>query len=218
MKNLHALVIGATGATGKELVKLLLKNPNFSKVSVFARRKINIKHEKLIVHKIKFSRLREYNNLVYGDIFFSILGTTKKEAGGRKEQFLVDYTYQYKFANMASENGVSHYCLDSSIGANKNSFFFYPKIKGALEDSVKNLNFKTIQIFQPASLIRQAELMRSSEKIIVTILKVINKFGLLKFLKPILVKDLAIKIINEALLNQLDRLTIYKSTYLTSKK
>ena len=52
MKKLHALVLGATGATGQELVKLLLKNSDFSKVSVFVRRPISINHEKLIVHKV----------------------------------------------------------------------------------------------------------------------------------------------------------------------
>ena len=37
MKKLHALVLGATG---QELVKLLLKDSNFSKVSIFVRRTI----------------------------------------------------------------------------------------------------------------------------------------------------------------------------------
>ena len=124
MKKLHALVLGATGATGQEMVKLLLEDCNFSKVSIFVRRAINIDHKKLIVHKINFSRLREYKSLVKGDVLFSALGTTKQEAGGKKEQFLVDYTYQYEFAKIASENSVSHYSLVSSIGANKHSFFF----------------------------------------------------------------------------------------------
>ena len=44
MKKLHALVLGATGATGQEIVKLLLEDSNFSKVSVFVRRKIDIEH------------------------------------------------------------------------------------------------------------------------------------------------------------------------------
>ena len=95
MKKIHALVLGATGATGKELVKLLLEDSNFSKVSIFIRRKIDMNHEKLVIHKINFSRLSEYNSLVKGDVLFSSLGTTKQEAGGKKEQFLVDYTYQY---------------------------------------------------------------------------------------------------------------------------
>ena len=124
MKKLHALVLGATGATGKEIVKLLLEDSNFSKVSVFVRRTIDIDHEKLIIHEINFSKLSEYDNLVKGDILFSALGTTKQDAGSRKEQFLVDYTYQYAFAKMAVENGVSRYSLVSSMGANKNSFFF----------------------------------------------------------------------------------------------
>ena len=217
MKNLHALVIGATGATGQEIVKLLLKDSNFSKVSVFVRRKIYINHEKLAIHIINFSRLKKYSSLVKGDILFSALGTTKKEAGGKEKQFLVDYTYQYEFAKMASENCVCHYSLVSSIGANKNSFFFYPKIKGALEDSVKSLNFGKIQIFQPPSLIRQPELMRSGERYSLKFLQQINKLGLLKFLKPLLVKDLALKIVTESLLNKRERITIYKSKDLINK-
>ncbi|MDC0201954.1 NAD(P)H-binding protein [Flavobacteriales bacterium] len=211
MKKLHALVLGATGATGQEIVKLLLEDSNFCKVSVFVRGTIDIDHEKLIIHKINFSRLSEYNSLVKGDVLFSALGTTKQESGGEKEQFLVDYTYQYEFAKMASENGVSHYSLVSSIGANKNSLFFYPKIKGDLEESVKSLQFNKIQIFQPPSLIRQPELIRSGEKNSIKILKGINKLGFLKSFKPLLVKDLAMKIINESLLTQIERITIYKS-------
>ena len=207
---MQALVLGATGATGQELVKLLLEDSNFSKVSVFVRRAININHEKLIIHEINFSKLRQYNSLVNGDILFSALGTTKKQAGGKKAQFLVDYTYQYEFAKMAFENGISHYSLVSSVGANKDSIFFYPKIKGALEESVRIFNFKKIQIFQPPSLIRQPELMRSVEKISIKLLNGINKLGLLKTLKPLLVKDLAKKMIDESLLSNVNRVTTYK--------
>tara|TARA_Y100001970_G_C13927092_1_gene696325 strand:- start:164 stop:811 length:648 start_codon:yes stop_codon:yes gene_type:complete len=211
MKKLHALVLGATGATGRELVKLLLEDSNFMQVSIFVRSKIDIDHEKLIIHKIDFTRLNEYNNLIKGDILFSALGTTKKEAGGKKEQFLVDYTYQYEFAKMASENGVNHYSLISSIGADKNSFFFYPKIKGALESSIKSLEFNKIHIFQPPSLIRQPELIRSGERYSIKFLHVINKLGFFKSFKPILVKDLAKKIIKESLLNQIEGVVVYKS-------
>jgi hypothetical protein len=217
MKKLHALVLGATGATGKEIVKLLLEDSNFSKVSLFVRRKIDLYHEKLIIHKIDFTRLYKYNSLIKGDVLFSALGTTKKEAGGKKEQFLVDYTYQYEFAKIASANCVNHYSLVSSIGADKNSFFFYPKIKGSLEAKIKSLKFNKIHIFQPPSLIRQKELMRSGERSSINFLHAINKFGLLSCLKPLSVKDLAIKIVNESLLNQIEGVTIYKSKDLYNK-
>ena len=211
MKKLHALILGATGATGRELVKLLLENSNFSQVSLFVRRLVDIDHEKITIYKIDFTRLNEYNNLIQGDVLFSALGTTKKEAGGKKEQFLVDYTYQYEFAKIASKNGINHYSLVSSIGADKNSFFFYPKIKGALESSIKSLGFNKIHIFQPPSIIRQPELIRSGEQYSINFLQVMNKLGFLKSLKPILVKDLAAKIIKESLLNQKEGVTIYKS-------
>ena len=211
MKKLHALVLGSTGATGQELVKLLLNNSDFSKVSVFVRRPISFNHEKLIVHKVDFSRLNNYKDLVNGDILFSALGTTRKDAGSKKKQYLVDYTYQYEFAKMASENRVSHYSLVSSVGANEKSCFFYPRIKGYLEESIKHLNFNKIHIFQPPSLIRQPDLIRDGEKIFLKILNILNKMGFLRSFKPVSVTDLAIKIIREVKTKNSNKITVYKS-------
>lgn len=208
---MHALVLGGTGASGQEIVKLLLNDSNFSRVSIFVRRKVDIEHEKLDIHQIDFSRLNEYKDLVKGDILFSALGTTKSDAGSKEKQYLVDYTYQYEFAKIASDNGVPHYSLISSLGANKHSLFFYPKIKGELEESVKLLPFNTIQIFQPPSLIRQAELMRTAEKLSVKFFNRLTAFGVLKSLKPLHVKDLALKMINEAKSSQLDKINVFSN-------
>ena len=217
MRKLDILVLGATGATGQELVKLLLNNSYFSKVSVFVRRPISIKHRKLTVHEVDFSRLHNYKYLVKGDVFFSALGTTRKDAGSKKKQYLVDYTYQYEFAKMASENRVSHYSLVSSVGANHKSYFFYPRIKGDLEESVKCLSFNKIHIFQPPSLIRQPDLIRDGEKIFLKILNILNKIGFLRSFKPLSVADLAIKMIRELKSKKSDRITVYKVENLLCK-
>ena len=210
MKNRHALVLGATGATGQELVKLLIEDSNYSKVSIFVRRKVDIDHKKLNVHVIDFSKLNEYKDFVKGDVLFSALGTTLKDAGSKDKQYLVDYTYTYEFAKMASKNGVNTFSLVSSLGANENSPFFYPKIKGKLEESVSLLDFKSIQIYQPPSLIRQPELMRSGEKVSVKLFQKLNSVGILKSLKPMPVSDLASKMINESHVIQKERIMIYK--------
>ena len=125
------------------------------------------------------------------------MGTTLKDAGSKSKQFTVDYTYQLEFAKIALENGVDHYSLVSSYGANKNSIFFYLKTKGALEEEIKKLPFRTIQIFQPPTLIRQSEIMRPSEKMGIKLLNFFNKLGILKSQKPLPVTELAKKMTNE---------------------
>ena len=198
MKNLHALVIGATGATGRELVNKLLLDDDFQQVSIFVRNAPNIKHEKLKIHEIDFKYLEQYKDIIKGDILFSALGTTKKDAGGKDQQYEIDYTYQYEFAKIAAENGVAIYSLVSSVGANAKSSFFYPKIKGALEEAVKKLDFQKIDIFQPPMLIRQPELMRDGEKSGIKILNKLNKIGILKSQKPLAVEALVEKMLKMA--------------------
>ena len=207
--NLHAIVLGATGATGRELVKYLIKNPKLTKISIFTRKEIGIDDEKLIKHIIDFSCLENYKNIIKGDILFSALGTTLKDAGSKEKQFLVDYTYQYEFAKIASENGVSDYLLVSAQGANSSSRFFYPKIKGELEESIKKLNFNTIHIFQPSFLIRQKDLIRSGEKVAISIFLFLNKFGLFKSMQPISVAFLATIMIDEALKERKEKITTF---------
>ena len=210
MKKLSAIVIGATGATGQELVKLLLKDSNFIKVKIFVRRNPSIQNVKLYTHEIDFSRLNNYKKLINGDVLFSALGTTLNQAGSKKEQYLVDYDYQYEFAKIASQNKIPCYSLVSTVGANKSSHFFYPRTKGELEEEIKKLGFKKTYIFQPPFLIRQQNLIRPGERKVLKILKVLNKVGLLKSQKPLPVKLLAQKMINEIKSDKKPGLKVYK--------
>ena len=216
MKNLHALVIGATGATGRELVQLLLKDDDFSQVSIFVRTAPNIKHKKLKTHVIDFKELEKNKDIIKGDVLFSALGTTKKDAGGKDQQYEIDYSYQYEFAKIAAENGVGQLSLVSSVGANSKSSFFYPKIKGALEEAVKKLDFKKINIFQPPMLIRQPDLMREGEKSGIKILNRLNKIGILKSQKPLAVEVLAEKMLKIAKTPSNEKSTTYRPKDLTS--
>jgi len=216
MENLHALVIGATGATGRELVNKLLIDDDFDQVSIFVRTAPNIKQQKLKINIIDFKELEKHKDIIKGDILFSALGTTKKDAGGKDQQYEIDYTYQYEFAKKAADNGVGQLSLVSSVGANAKSSFFYPKIKGALEEAVKKLDFKKIDIFQPPMLIRQPDLMRDGEKSGIKILNRLNKIGILKSQKPLAVEALAEKMLKIAKTPSKEKATTYRPKDLTS--
>jgi len=211
MEKLNALVIGATGATGQEIVSQLLEDDSFNSVSIFVRKDPNITHSKLKTYVIDFSKLEEYKELIKGDVLFSCLGTTLRDAGSKEKQYLVDYTYQYEFAKIASDNGVPIYSLISSTGANENSPFFYPKIKGKLEEAVKKLPFKIIQIFQPPTLIRQKNLIRLGEKIGIKIFGFLNSFGILKSQKPLPVSNLAKVMVENLKMKQKEKVKTIKT-------
>jgi len=211
MEKLNALVIGATGATGQEIVSQLLEDDSFNSVSIFVRKEPNITHSKLKTYVIDFSKLEEYKELIKGDVLFSCLGTTLRDAGSKEKQYLVDYTYQYEFAKIASDNGVPIYSLISSTGSNENSPFFYPKIKGKLEEAVKKLPFKIVQIFQPPTLIRQKNLIRLGEKIGIKIFGFLNSFGILKSQKPLPVSNLAKVMIDHLKMKQKEKVKTIKT-------
>ena len=208
---MKAIVIGATGATGRELIKKLLQNSIVKHILVFTRKKLDVSSPKLDVHVINFAEIDKYSSIINGDILFSALGTTLKDAKSKTKQFEVDYTYQYNLAKISSENNVKILSLVSSSGANENSLFFYLKIKGLLESSVKQLNFENIQIYQPPFLIRQSDVMRSNEKIGIFIFKALNSVGILNSLKPLPVSRLADKMVNEALKKHPKRVMVFEN-------
>lgn len=180
---MKAIVIGATGATGKDLVRMLLEDADFEQVDVFVRRNMNLADVRLKVHVVDFEDLDRWKGEVRGDVLFSALGTTLKQAGSQKKQWRIDYDYQYEVAKAARENGVRSLVLMSSVGANPKSVFFYSRMKGALEDAVKLLAFPRTIIMRPPSLIRK-NTDRLGERISVNILNFFNRLGLLKGLTP----------------------------------
>ena len=191
-----AIIIGATGATGTALLKQLIIDDIFKKIIVFTRNPIKITSNKIEENLVDFNNIEKWSGLIKGDIIFSALGTTKKEAGGKDAQYLVDFTYQYNIARAGAENKVQKYLLVSSIGANSDSKFFYPKIKGKLEDAVKKLNFQNIHVLQPPVLIRQKDKIRSGEKSFINVLNKLNKLGIMLSQKPMDVNILASKMID----------------------
>lgn len=191
---MKALIIGATGATGKELVNLLLESTDYSEVSIFVRRPTGKSHSKLTEHVVDFSDVNSFRELITGDVLFSCIGTTLKDAGSKEKQWKIDYDIPADFATAAKQNNVNSLVLVSSYGASAKSSVYYSMMKGKLEDYLQELHFSQYIIFRPGPLIRE-NTDRLGEKISVKVIKFFNAIGLFKNLKPITTAFLAQKLV-----------------------
>lgn len=194
-----AIVVGATGLIGQILIKQLAESARIAKVIAITRRKICYVNPKISNQVVDFANLDNFSWYFKGDLLFSCLGTTKKQAGSVAAQRMVDVDYQLKVAEFAADNGVSEYFLVSSSGANGKSKNAYLQMKGELEDKVTRLKFNRICIFQPSLLLGEREEVRFGEKLGSWILPTLCRLPLLKRYKPIFGEQVAIKMCQESL-------------------
>ena len=194
---MKALVLGATGAVGKDLVEQLLKDDTFDRVDIFVRREVTIPSAKLVSHVVDFDHLETWASLLTGDVLFSCLGTTIKAAGSQDAQWKVDYTYQFEAAKAARAGGVQKLVLVSSVGAHPKSNIFYARMKGQLDEDVAKLGFPGCFILRPPSLIRKGS-DRFGEKAGLAVLKGLNALGLMRSWKPMPTEEVAAAMIRLA--------------------
>lgn len=196
--NKTAIVIGATGLVGRALVDQLVDAVHIGKVVTLTRRPAEHSSSKVFNHVVDFDYLEKYSELFDGDILFSCLGTTRKQAGSIAAQRVVDLDYQYTAAKIASKKGVNHYLLVSSSGANEQSKSPYLKMKGELEEKVKVLSFKRISLFQPSLLIGQRAEFRVAEKIGSWLMVTLCTLPWLRRFRPITGEQVAAKMALES--------------------
>mgnify|MGYP001406428443 FL=1 len=161
-----AVVIGGTGATGRQLVQQLLSSVDFQKVTTIGRRPVlnGNGHEKLndvVINSM--SQLHETKDLWNGnDVFFNCIGTTRKKAGGARQFVDIELGISSLAARMASEAKIPQASVISASGANHKAWavdwihpLLYAKTIGQKEQTVITENkFNRVSIFRPGMLIR----------------------------------------------------------------
>jgi uncharacterized protein YbjT (DUF2867 family) len=180
-----ALVVGATGEVGKQIVDQLLDDPSYQAVHTFARRALGKAHSKLYEHRVDFEAIPSWSEQLKGDVLFSALGTTLKGAGGKQAQYKVDYDYQYRVAEAAAKNGVKSFVLISSHGASPQSRIFYSRMKGELERDVSLLPFLAIRLLRPGLLDGKRQEHRPGEAFALRVLRKLPAWDSLARARPI---------------------------------
>lgn len=180
-----ALLIGATGLVGSEILNYALSDERFAKIKVFVRRSTGLTNPKLEEHIVDFEKLGEWRHLLTGEILFSSLGTTLKQAGSREAQRVVDYDYQLRVAQAAKINGIVNYVLVSAPHAETKSKVAYTKMKGDLERDVMKLSFPKITIVRPGFLKGPRAQKRFVENTTGKILSLLPTIPGLEVIKPV---------------------------------
>lgn len=169
-----AVIAGASGLIGSNLLNILLEAPEYSEVLALVRRELPIQHKKLVQLVISFDDLDKHAGVLTGHAVFSCLGTTNSQTPDKDQYRKIDKDYPLKLAQLSNQNGVDQFHVVTAIGANKNSSTFYMKLKGELEDELRKLGLKTLHIYQPSMLIGDRNKPRLAEKILFTVFKVID--------------------------------------------
>jgi len=161
-----AIIIGGTGATGKQLLIQLIRNQNCELVTSIGRRPVldGEKNDKLvdIVVESLFKLTSTEKYWKDNDIFFNCIGTTRKRAGGAKEFINIESGISNEAAKMAANAKIPHASLISAKGANHKIWandwihpLLYMKTIGQKEQTIiSNFSFNSVSIFKPGMLIR----------------------------------------------------------------
>ncbi|OYQ42987.1 nucleoside-diphosphate sugar epimerase [Rhodoferax sp. TH121] len=144
-----AMVAGATGLVGREVLAALLADKTYSAVHSLGRRTLPLTHPKLTQHIVDFAALPE---LPRTDDVFICLGTTIKVAGSQAAFRAVDYDAVVAVARTAIAQGATKLGVVSAMGANAQSGIFYNRTKGEMEAAVSALGYQSVSIAQPSML------------------------------------------------------------------
>ena len=202
-----ALISGTSGLVGMQLLHQLLQGNTYDYVLSVGRRKLSLKHGKLIQidgdlfkleswdwqEMIKSQSLGgEYH--VFLDAVsdkkatihaFSSLGTTIKVAGSKEKFFAIDHDLVLGFARWAKKIGASRFLYVSALGADAKSSVFYNKVKGQTEDDLKALEFEYLGLFRPSLLLGNRSEFRMGELVASVLMKPLVWLKIAKNIRPI---------------------------------
>lgn len=161
-----ALVVGATGLVGSELLKLLLDDPRYSRVYTAGRRAPRINHTKLTAHVVDMANPRQLAALPQVDDVYCALGTTIKVAGSQAAFKAIDLDAVVAVAKATvRKNAAMRLGVVSAMGADAKAGVFYNRIKGEMEAAVAELGYESVSIARPSMLAGDRDSLKQASRL-----------------------------------------------------
>ena len=169
-----ALIAGASGLIGAQLLPLLLASERYDRVIAVGRRPVPLVHPKLEQRILNFDKLEDHRLQLIADDVFCCLGTTMRQAGSRDAFYQVDYLYVVKLAALTAANFAAQLLVVSAMGANARSRLYYNRVKGEMEEAVCQTPFRAIHFFQPSLLLGSRPESRPGERVAAVLLQLLR--------------------------------------------
>jgi len=158
-----ALIAGASGLIGQDLLDRLVTTDRYDKVVALSRRDIAFRHLKFSNIITNFSEPAKVLQGLKPDDVYCCLGTTMAIAGSKEKFYEVDFQYPLALAKATLASGAKQYLLVSALGANKSSAIYYNRVKGEVEEGILSFGFMTVHIFRPSLLLGERKEKRPGE-------------------------------------------------------
>jgi uncharacterized protein YbjT (DUF2867 family) len=182
---MNAVILGASGLVGHELLELLIMDKRFEKIDLLSRRELEIRSVSVTNHVVNLEEFDEWPIHHKVDVLYIAFGTTMKKAGSRERQIEVDVTIPTEVMKLAKQNGVQRCVVVSALGVSQRSPFFYSRMKAQLDQNARDIGFQQLVLVKPSVLEGPRLEKRTGEKMSIIIGNAIAKTGLINQYKPV---------------------------------
>jgi len=169
-----AILLGASGATGSEVLNLLLEDTRYTTIKLFSRSSINVTHPKIKEYITDLFELGNMKPDFTADEVYCCIGTTKAKTPDKEVYRKIDYGIPVTAAKLARENSINTFTVISAIGADTKSSIFYSRTKGEMQEAVIKTGISKTFVLQPSLILAKRKDMRIAEKLASAIMWLIN--------------------------------------------
>lgn len=151
-----ALLAGASGFVGANVLDALLDAPEIARVFAVTRRPLGREHPRLANRIVQFDRLEPQLRGLKCHVALCCLGARLEErtgAGSQEAVRRVDLGYTLAFARAAKAAGAARFTVISAAGADVAAKSGYLRAKGELERMLAEVGFACLDILQPGILL-----------------------------------------------------------------
>lgn len=169
-----AIILGASGLTGQELLRKLIIDERYQTIKLFSRKKTENTSSKVIEIVGNLLTLENFKEDFNADEVFVCIGTTAKKTPDKIMYKNIDFGIPASASKLAKENHIPTFIVVSAMGANAKSSVFYNKTKGEMEQAVLSEKIKHTYILRPSIIDGNRNENRPMEKIGIAIFKLLQ--------------------------------------------